>query len=55
MAKNKSEGIEIQKFAEHQVITQPTPLRKVLRRVSDQDLDDPIGRAAAPCAADWVA
>ena len=45
MAKNKSEGIEIQKFADHQVITQPNPLRKVLRRVSDEDLDDPIGRA----------
>ena len=45
MAKNKSEGIEIQKFADHQVITQPNPLRKVLRRVSDKDLDDPIGRA----------
>jgi hypothetical protein len=45
MAKNKSDGIEIQKFADHQVITQPNPLRKVLRRVSDKDLDDPIGRA----------
>lgn len=45
MAKNKSDGIEIQKFADHQVITQPNPLRKVLRRVSDEDLDDPIGRA----------
>jgi HPt (histidine-containing phosphotransfer) domain-containing protein len=45
MAKNKSDGIEIQKFADHQVITQPNPLRKVLRRVSDEDPDDPIGRA----------
>jgi len=27
------------------VITQPNPLRKVLRRVSDEDPDDPIGRA----------
>ena len=45
MAKNKSDGIEIQKFADHQVITQPNPLRKVLRRVSDEDLDDPIARA----------
>ena len=45
MAKNKSDGIEIQKFADHQVITQPNPLRKVLRRVSDEDLDDPIERA----------
>ena len=45
MAKNKSDGIEIQKFADHQVITQPNPLRKVLRRVSDEDIDDPIARA----------
>jgi HPt (histidine-containing phosphotransfer) domain-containing protein len=45
MAKNKSDGIEIQKFADHHVITQPNPLRKVLRRVSDEDLDDPIERA----------
>jgi hypothetical protein len=45
MAKNKSDGIEIRKFADHQVITQPNPLRKVLRRVSDEDLDDPIERA----------
>jgi hypothetical protein len=45
MAKNKSDGIEIRKFADHQVITQPNPLRKVLRRVSDEDVDDPIARA----------
>jgi len=45
MAKNKSDGIEIRKFADHQVITQPNPLRKVLRRVSDEDLDDPVARA----------
>jgi HPt (histidine-containing phosphotransfer) domain-containing protein len=45
MAKNKSDGIEIQKFADHQVITQPNPLRKVLRRVSGEDRDDPVGRA----------
>jgi HPt (histidine-containing phosphotransfer) domain-containing protein len=45
MAKNKSDGIEIRKFADHQVITQPNPLRKVLRRVSDEDVDDPVARA----------
>lgn len=44
MAK-KSDEIEIRKFADHQVITQPNPLRKVLRRVSDQELDDPVARA----------
>jgi chemotaxis protein histidine kinase CheA len=45
MAKNKPDGIEIRKFADHQVITQPNPLRKVLRRVSEEDLDDPVARA----------
>ena len=36
MAKNKSDGIEIRKFADHQVITQPNPLRKVLRRFATE-------------------
>ena len=37
--------IDIQKFADHHVITQPNPLRKVLRRVEEKDLDDPVARA----------
>jgi hypothetical protein len=45
MAKDKSGGIDIQKFTDHHVITQPNPLRKVLRRVADEDLDDPVARA----------
>jgi HPt (histidine-containing phosphotransfer) domain-containing protein len=45
MAKDKSGDIEIEKFADHHVITQPNRLRKVLRRVADEDLDDPVGRA----------
>jgi HPt (histidine-containing phosphotransfer) domain-containing protein len=45
MAKDKSGDIEIQKFADHHVIMQPNPLRKVLRRVADEDLDDPVARA----------
>ncbi|MGB9115450.1 Hpt domain-containing protein [Bradyrhizobium sp.] len=45
MAKDKPGDIEIQKFADHHVITQPNPLRKVLRRVADEDLDDPVARA----------
>ncbi|SHN83814.1 Hpt domain-containing protein [Bradyrhizobium erythrophlei] len=44
MANSKSD-IEIKKFADHHVITQPNPLRKVLRRVADDDIDDPIARA----------
>src|ERR1700761_8284559 len=45
MAKNSAKDIEVTAFATHHVITQPNPLRKVLRRVEEMDLDDPIGRA----------
>jgi chemotaxis protein histidine kinase CheA len=45
MAKNKSDLIEVKKFADHHVIVQPNPLRKVLRRVAEEDLDDPVARA----------
>jgi chemotaxis protein histidine kinase CheA len=42
---NKPGDIEVKAFATHQVITQPNPLRKVLRRVPDDDHDDPVARA----------
>src|ERR1700720_889450 len=45
MAKDKSPTLQIATFPDHKVITQPNPLRKVLRRVADKDLDDPIARA----------
>jgi len=45
MAKDKPGSVEIQKFADHQIITQPNPLRKVLRRVDEEDRDDPVARA----------
>jgi HPt (histidine-containing phosphotransfer) domain-containing protein len=45
MAKDKSGTIEVKTFADHHVITQPNPLRKVLRRVPEKDLDDPVARA----------
>jgi HPt (histidine-containing phosphotransfer) domain-containing protein len=45
MAKEKPADIEVKTFADHHVITQPNPLRKVLRRVSEKDLDDPVARA----------
>ena len=44
MANSKTD-IEVKKFGDHHVITQPNPLRKVLRRVADDDSDDPIARA----------
>jgi chemotaxis protein histidine kinase CheA len=45
MAKNSPRDIEVKAFATHHVITQPNPLRKVLRRVEEKDMDDPVGRA----------
>jgi chemotaxis protein histidine kinase CheA len=45
MAREKSAAPQIKAFADHYVITQPNPLRKVLRRVADKDLDDPVARA----------
>ena len=45
MPKDKSGEVEIKTFATHKVITQPNPLRKVLRRVDDKDADDPVARA----------
>jgi chemotaxis protein histidine kinase CheA len=66
MAKNSARDIEVKAFATHQVITQPNPLRKVLRRVEDKDLnekdlDDPVARAEQALAGlsgefkDWMA
>jgi HPt (histidine-containing phosphotransfer) domain-containing protein len=45
MAKDKPAALQIETFADHHVITQPNPLRKVLRRVAEKDLDDPVARA----------
>ena len=42
---NKRTDIEVKKYTDHQVITQPNPLRAVLRRVADDDIDDPVARA----------
>src|SRR5260370_9550779 len=45
MATDKPRTLQIETFADHHVITQPNPLRKVLRRVAEKDLDDPVARA----------
>src|SRR6202158_237389 len=45
MAKDKPAALQIKTFSDHHVITQPNPLRKVLRRVAEKDLDDPVARA----------
>ena len=45
MTKPRPGDIEVKTFATHHVITQPNPLRKVLLRVPESDLDDPVARA----------
>ncbi len=45
MKKPKSGTIEVKSFGDHQLITQPNPLRQVLVRVPESDLDDPVARA----------
>src|SRR6202023_4196612 len=45
MAEDKPGTVEIKTFADHHVITQSNPLQKVLRRVAEKDLDDPVARA----------
>ena len=45
MRKEKPADIKVKTFSTHKVITQPNPLRKVLRRVDERDLDDPVARA----------
>src|SRR5947207_2270269 len=61
MAKDKPAALEVKSFADHHVITQPNPLRRVLRRVPESDLDDPVGRAEKALAGlsgefkDWMA
>jgi HPt (histidine-containing phosphotransfer) domain-containing protein len=45
MANDKPTTVQIQTYPDHHVITQPNPLRKVLRRVAEKDLDDPVARA----------
>jgi HPt (histidine-containing phosphotransfer) domain-containing protein len=61
MAKEKPAPLSVQAFADHHVITQPNPLRRVLRRVDEKDLDDPVARAEKALAGlsgefkDWMA
>ena len=60
MAKEKPPALNVQTFADHHVITQPNPLRRVMRRVEDKDLDDPVARAEQALAGlsgefnDWM-
>jgi chemotaxis protein histidine kinase CheA len=61
MAKEKPSSLNVQAFPDHHVITQPNPLRRVLRRVDEKDSDDPVARAEKALAGlsgefkDWMA
>ena len=60
MAKEKPARLSVQAFADHHVITQPNPLRRVLRRVDEKEFDDPVARAEQALAGlsgefkDWM-
>ena len=60
MAKDKPPAITVQTFADHHVITQPNPLRRVMRRVDEKESDDPVARAEQALAGlsgefnDWM-
>ena len=60
MAKEKPAALNVQAFADHHVITQANPLRRVLRRVDEKELDDPVARAEQALAGlsgefkDWM-
>ncbi|MBI5128291.1 MAG: Hpt domain-containing protein [Rhodopseudomonas palustris] len=45
MSRKRPEDIQVATFPDHQVITQANPLRKVLRRVEDAQVDDSVARA----------
>jgi HPt (histidine-containing phosphotransfer) domain-containing protein len=46
MAKReKPLALKVKTFASHHVITQPNPLRRVIRQVDEKDVDDPVARA----------
>jgi chemotaxis protein histidine kinase CheA len=45
MARQKPPALQVKTFADHHVITQPNPLRRVIRHVDEKDTDDPVARA----------
>jgi chemotaxis protein histidine kinase CheA len=45
MVKPKPPALQVKTFATHHVITQPNPLRRVIRQVDEKDTDDPVERA----------
>lgn len=60
MPRKKSSEIKVETFADYQIITQPNPLRKMVRYAEEKDLDDPVARAEQALAGlsgefnDWM-
>lgn len=44
-ARKPPADITVETFADHQVISQPNPLRKMVRFTEEKELDDPVARA----------
>jgi len=61
MPKEKPPALKVQAFADHHVITQPNPLRNVMRPIDEKNSDDPVARAEKALAglsdefANWMA
>ena len=45
--KKAPQKINVDTFDDHQIITQPNPLRTAVKRVAENDRDDPVARAEA--------
>lgn len=45
MARKPQAEIKVDTFADHQIISQPNPLRKMVRYSEEKGLDDPVARA----------
>ena len=60
MTRKKPADIKVQTFTDYQVITQPNPLRKMVRHADDNEIDDPVARAEQALAGlsgefnDWM-
>jgi HPt (histidine-containing phosphotransfer) domain-containing protein len=60
MARKPPTDIKVDTFADHQVISQPNPLRKMVRYAEENEIDDPIARAEQALAGlagefkDWM-
>jgi len=45
MNRKKPADIKVETFGDHQVISQPNPLRRMVRHADEKELDDPVARA----------